>query len=170
MTKVPKPPEDVLPAGAELAECNAFEARTGISLPDDFRSWLKLSNGPCIGPGGLFGIRPARTALDIESRLANFPTWKTRKWLPVAGDGCGNYYVIPTQHEFGVGYPVVFIEPITTADAPQYIVASSIGRFLIFLLEEELGAKGWPFTETKVLEADPDIVRFVGVDLPWATT
>jgi cell wall assembly regulator SMI1 len=167
LAQAPQPPGEALPGGISDSECDAFEQRTGIRLPDEVRQWLKVSNGPCVGPGGLYGIRPQRSHLDIETFLEMFPSWRTRKWIPVAGDGCGNYYVIPTQAEYGSGYPVLFVDTNSTSDTPSFIVASNIGHFLVSLLEKELGREGWPFNESYVTKADPEITRFVGVSLPW---
>jgi cell wall assembly regulator SMI1 len=130
LARAPKPSEDVIPRGVTEAECIDFERRTGITLPADMRDWLKLANGP----GGLYGIRPDRTYLDIESFLSFFPSWLTRKWIPIAGDGCGNNYVLSTQNEYGVGCPVLYFETGGAADAPLYVVASDIGHFLVFIL------------------------------------
>jgi hypothetical protein len=168
LSKVPRPPEDAIPEGASESQCDAFQRRTGLRLPHDVRDWLKISNGPCVGPGGLYGIRPARSDLDIESILEIFPSWRESKWIPVAGDGCGNYYLIPTQQEYGTGYPVLFVDTSSTPDAPAYIVASDMGRFVVALLETELGAEGWPFNEHDVTKSDPQITRFKGLALPWA--
>jgi cell wall assembly regulator SMI1 len=167
LAQAPQPPEERLPGGISDTECDAFEQRTGIRLPEEVRQWLKISNGPCVGPGGLYGIRPQRSHLDIEAILDLYPSWKTRQWIPIAGDGCGNYYVIPTQEEYGSGYPVLFVDTNSTSDVPAYIVASDIGHFLVSLLEKELGEKRWPFDENYVTKADPEITRFVGVPLPW---
>jgi len=128
-----------------------------------------ISNGPCVGPGGLFGIGPARTDLDIETCLDLFPAWKKKKWIPIAGDGCGNYYIVPTQQEFGPGNPVLFIDTIWSTESAQFVVASGIGYFLLFLLEKELGKTGWPFDEQHVALLDPGIKLTCGVALPWRT-
>jgi len=167
LTEVPQPPEESLPAGISDRECDSFEERTGIHLPDDVRQWLEVSNGPCVGPGGLYGIQPQRPHLDMEKFLELFPSWRMRKWIPLAGDGCGNHYVIPTQAEYGSGYPVLFIETNSTSDAPSFIAASDIDHFLVSLLEKELGVEGWPFDEGYVTSTDPGITRFLGVPLPW---
>ncbi len=167
LCKVPKPPEELLPHGIGDVECDDFEKRTEIDLPEDAREWLKLANGPCVGPGGIYGIRPSRAHLDIESFFLSFPSWKARKWIPIAGDGCGNYYIVPTQHEYGRGFPVLFFDTSSSVDEPSYIVASDIGHFMLALLEKELGKEGWPFNEKAVVQSDPHIVAFKGVDLPW---
>lgn len=167
LARAPRPPEEVLPEGASDGDCDAFEQRTGIRLPDDVRQWLQVTNGPCVGPGGLFGIRPRRAHLDIERYFGMFPSWQRQKWIPVAGDGCGNYYVIPTQGEYGRGNPVLFVDASSTYDTPSFIVASDIGHFLVGLLEKEIGMNGWPFDENYVTKTDAEITRFVGTPLPW---
>ena len=73
LAKVPRPPEDSIPDGASDADLAGFEKRLGFPLPDPLRDWLKVSNGPCVGPGGIFGIRPKRMHLDIESFFKVFP-------------------------------------------------------------------------------------------------
>jgi hypothetical protein len=188
------PPDAVIPEGASEEECDAFEQRTGIDLPQDVRSWLMLSNGPLVGPGGLYGIRTPKSFLDIESQLHSYPQWKTEKWVPVAGDGCGNYYLVNTQGEFGEGHPVFFIDTIASKDLPSHIVASDIGHFLIGILEQELDSQNrhelaglshaelcaggspleqftgrWPFDEHSTIEFDPHILDFPGLTLPWMT-
>jgi hypothetical protein len=169
LTKIPLPPGEELPQGIADADCDLFEQRTGMLLPADLRNWLIMTNGPCVGPGGLFGIRPRRRHLDIEAHLKMYPSWSAKKWIPIAGDGCGNYYVVATGQECGGGYPVLFVDTSASPDIPAYIVASDLEHFVIFLLEAELGDRSWPFRETSVIRADPNIVRFAGVKLPWAT-
>ena len=173
LENVPQPPEESLPGGIGDADIEAFAERTGITVPPSLAVWLKTSNGPCVGPGGLFGIRPARENLDIEFRLDLYPQWKEQAWIPVAGDGCGNYYVLVTAQEFGRGWPVLFIDTMESPDKPAYIVASDLWRFLIFLLDQELlREKGfsdtpWPFDREEVTRRDPEIEGFKGVSMPW---
>lgn len=171
--KVPGPPGEVLPGGVSDADLSAFSERTGVQIPPPLAAWLKLSNGPCVGPGGLFGIRPARTGHDIEQIFDFIPLWKERAWIPVAGDGCGNYYVLASAQEFGPGWPVLFIETTMSSEVPAYIVASGLWKFLVFLLEDEfLRVKGisdtpWPFDRAEVTRRDPEIESFKGVSMPW---
>lgn len=167
LANVPQPPGESLPSGASDAELNSFSDRTGIVLPNEFRQWLKFTNGACVGPGGLFGIRTALPFLDIETYFGMYPSWREKKWLPIAGDGCGNYYVIATQSEYGVGYPVLFIETFASSDLPAYIVASDLEHFLHFLFEKEIGNRTWPFDERTVTKKDPAILNFANVSLPW---
>ena len=59
-----------LPSGATNEDCDAFSQRTGITMSPELKEWLLLYNGPCIGPGGLYGIHPLEEAYDIEDFLA----------------------------------------------------------------------------------------------------
>ena len=167
LKNVPHRPDEPLPSGVGNDQCDRFSARTGIALPDELREWLKLSNGPCVGPGGLYGIETYRKHLDIEMYLALFPSWRTKGWIPIAGDGCGNHYVVATRQEYGEGFPVLFVDCGNDPESPAFIAASSIGHFLKFLLEKELRVSGGPFDEVRVVQADPEIRRFQGVAPPW---
>lgn len=173
LPKLQRPPKVALPGGASDADIQAFSDRTGIQVPPPFAAWLKLCNGPLVGPGGLFGIPPVRKHLSIEYIFEIYPEWHERAWIPISSDGCGNYYVLATVQEFGPGWPVLFIEPIQSAREPAYIVASGVWRFLVFLLEDELLHEldildtPWPFDRAEVTRRDPEIESFTGVSMPW---
>ena len=170
LDQVPKPPEDSIPTGVTDEEIAQFEERTGLAVPAVFRSWLRFTNGPCVGPGGFYGILPLRSHLDIEEYLARFPNWKKRRWIPVAGDGCGNHYIMPTQNEFGLGYPVLFIDVAKSADFPSYIVASDLEHFIVGILRNEIGSIGWPFDRNKTLAFDPHLLDYLQLHFPWEET
>jgi hypothetical protein len=93
--------------------------------------------------------------------------WGARKWLPVAGDGCGNYYLLASANDFGAGFPVVFVEPTVDVSSPAYVAASGLWNFLDFMLSKELAKSGWPFGMAEVVARDPGILRVTGVPLPW---
>jgi SMI1 / KNR4 family (SUKH-1) len=86
--------EDDEPEGASAAQLAILSDRLGHRLPPALRSWLSVCRGAAIGPGGVFGERPDRPSLDMAGIRDLFPEWRTLGWLPVAGDGCGNYYVL----------------------------------------------------------------------------
>jgi SMI1 / KNR4 family (SUKH-1) len=186
-------PKGAIHRGASQKSIDAFAHRVGIKVPDELREWLSLANGAAIGPGGVFGIRPGDEYLDIESCLDAHRAWKKRKWIPVAGDGCGNYYVMPTQGDFGPGFPVAFVDSISDKILG---VASRLSLFLIFLLEAELSLvrlipiyetllkkhrlpehlvfpvsdpiwPKWPFDRDYVVRKDPDILKLKKELLPW---
>lgn len=161
------PRNEVLPEGASQHQCNELEGRTGITLPPEFRAWLMIANAPCVGPSGMFGIRPKREHLDIEMVLAFVPGWRDRGWLPIAGDGCGNYYIVATRGDFGPNHPVLFFDMIHDREVPEYVVASDVGPFLKFLFEDDLKMSDrWPFDRSYVVSKDPDIQLVTGVGQP----
>ena len=168
--QVPRPPEESVPLGVTDEELAQFEERTGLVVPAMLRSWLSLTNGPCVGPGGFYGIHPLRSHLDIEGYLSQFPDWKKREWIPVAGDGCGNHYIIPTQNEFGLGNPVVFVDVGRAVESPSYVVASDIDHFVLGTLRKEMDDTGWPFNRERTLAFDHRISDFHAVPFPWKET
>jgi cell wall assembly regulator SMI1 len=97
LSQVPQPPERPMPGGVREASLHDFESWLGYSLPEPMREWLALSNGPFVGPGGTYGIGTGRKSLEIKAYLDANPEWRNRKWIPVAGDGCGNLYVLVAQ-------------------------------------------------------------------------
>jgi cell wall assembly regulator SMI1 len=167
LAKVPSPPNEEASPGATERDIAGCEARIGLNVPTKLRAWLLACNGPCVGPGGVFGIRPRRQDLDIEQILTLHPIWHEKGWIPIAGDGCGNYYVVASKGEFGKGEPVIFIDTMDDDAVPAYIVASEVWRFLRFLLKKELGESKWPYNRDEVAVADPDILSFEDVTLPW---
>lgn len=161
--RVPSPPCEEAFAGTNHETISDLEKRIGIVVPLSLREWLCFANGPCIGPGGVLGIRPERHWLDIEEVLQSYPSWKGHGWLPVAGDGCGNYYVINTC-ECGSVY---FVDTAMDADKLAYAVASDLWMFLWFLFNHELGDTRWPFTREYVVANDPRIMNCSRAPLPW---
>ncbi len=44
--------------------------------------------------GNFYGISPTVKAIALREMMeSDFPDYRSRKWIPVAGDGCGNHYV-----------------------------------------------------------------------------
>ena len=99
-------PEDDAPEGASAAELVVLSDRLGRSLPPVLRSWLSICRGAAIGPGGVFGQRPNTPHLDMVRIRDLFPEWQPLCWLPVAGDGCGNYYVLVEDGTVGSVEPM----------------------------------------------------------------
>lgn len=166
-TQVPAPPGEPLPPGLSDGEIDGFNSRTGLSIPPELREWLRFTNGPCIGPGGVYGIRPQREHLDMEGVYEFLPEFKENGWLPLGTDGCGDYYVLAlasTQLR-----PVYFIDGYQKKGykVPTYAVASEFWLFLRFLFRSELGERSWPFDAKAVLASDPDLARVKGAPLPW---
>jgi hypothetical protein len=94
-------PEEEAPRGASPPEIGSLQARLGCGIPPVLRAWLSVCRGAGIGPGGVFGPRPDRPYLDMAQRRDSFPEWAEQGWLPVAGDGCGNCYVLTADGTVG---------------------------------------------------------------------
>jgi hypothetical protein len=105
-------PEDADVDGASPQELEELEQRLGHPLPGQLADWLRICRGAAIGPGGFFGNRPDRPSLDIPAYLDLFPEWAGKSWLPVAGDGCGNYYVLLPSSDVG------FVDTISSSPPP----------------------------------------------------
>lgn len=168
MHKAPMPPGESLPPGASDDSISKCEQRLGVTFPQSLRSWLRTCNGPCVGPGGITGIKKSRKSQDIEAILGNHPNWLRKGWIPVAGDGCGNYYTIAGTGEFGCGEPVLFLDCMENESVPAFVVASNLQRFLTFLLRRELDQIAWPYDRTTVEHEDPEILSVRNIPLPWS--
>jgi cell wall assembly regulator SMI1 len=159
------PPLETLPAGLSEGEIQHAEARLGRGLPAAFRAWLKIANGPCIGPGGFFGFNTSRPGLDVERLLQRHEAWGTRGWLPVAGDGCGNFYITLNESS---DPPIGFVEAVGD-DRLSFVVASRMTLFIRLLLEKQRGVlPRWPFEPGVVLKLDPQLAELERQwRLPW---
>lgn len=155
-----------VPPGLSAQDIDGFVFRTGLTVPQDLRDWLMITNGPNVGRAGIYGIRPARDYLDIESKMKLSSEWDELGGIPVAGDGCGSYYIICTRHKFGGGTPVVFCDH-SEGYAPTYLVGSDFAHFIEFMLREELGERWWPFDRNRFVQEDPGILSFHSIRLPW---
>ena len=102
-------PEDNAPEGASAAELAALADRLGHSLPPVLRCWLSVCRGAAIGQGGVFGHRPDEPFLDMVKNLDRYPEWRSLGWLPVAGDGFGNFYVL--AQDGTIGFVDTMIDP-----------------------------------------------------------
>jgi hypothetical protein len=165
LSRVPRAPEQPFPGGASKADLLDLTRRLGTALPNDLASWLRVCKGEAIGPGGVFGARPDRESVDVAATFALHPTWRAKGWLPVAGDGCGNCYVLLTTDPLTdfVG----FIDTMADPDRIDYVVASNLWHFLFFLFRSELGEQSWPFDAHEVLAKDPGIAKAPATLLPW---
>jgi cell wall assembly regulator SMI1 len=102
-------------------------------------AWLGVCNGPFVGPGGLFGVDAERDSLDIRHVMGRFPNWADLGWIPIAGDGSGNYFVLlPNPHKDVVAFVDATLDPYATG----YVVASDLPRFLVALLKSEVEHDG----------------------------
>lgn len=121
-------PEDDAPEGASAAERAVLADRLGQSLAPVLGCWLSVCRGAAIGQGGVFGHRPDRPFLDMVTKLDLYPEWRSRGWLPVAGDGCGNYYVLTPDGIVG------FVDTMSDPDTIERQVSADLLAFMTELL------------------------------------
>lgn len=159
-------PDNKIPDGLSKAEIIKLSQKIDITLPKDFSSVLEITNAPYINGQVLLGVS-SEDHRSLEAVYQMYPKWKYWGWLPIANDGCGNYYIIPTKNDFGEGYPVIFIESTINSETPGYIVASNVAIFIEFLIERELKMSRWPFDKQLLLSRDPNIQNYQNVNLPW---
>lgn len=162
-------PESEPPRGAGSRQLASLEMAIGRPLPPTLREWLRHCNGAPAGPGGLYGAGlAAGSFLSIEAR--HRPDWP-RGWIPVAGDGCGNDYIVDAGHEYIDTDAVYFWDAYHDFGRPSYVVASDLRLFLMFLLEKDLAygdPHPWPFDSRYLLSRDPDLARVRDASLlPW---
>jgi cell wall assembly regulator SMI1 len=166
LARVPRPPDEPAAGGAGDVEIADLARRLGQTLPSRLVAWLRLCRGDVIGPGGVFGARPDRPFIDMEHRGSYHPGFIDRGWLPIAGDGCGNIYVLIMLGP--LAGKTAFIETTTDPDRIDYLVASDLWHFLRFLLARETGERGWPFHAAFVQSVDPPLTGPADL-LPWQT-
>lgn len=128
-------PEETL-IGATGKELEVLEERLGRRVPDDLRALLTVCNGGAIGPGGIYGQRPERTELDLPSVAASYPQWARHGWLPVAGDGCGNHWVLLPDGRIG------FIDTMTNVDGLEAVDDPDLLSFMERILTADQAPPG----------------------------
>jgi len=153
-------------SGASAEQIAAFEQGTGLAMPRELSEWLFLCNGTRAGEGGLFGVDSCEAHLSIGWMLELYPEWKKRGWFPVGSDGCGNYYVM-CRDSVADSWPISFIDTGVNPESLAYAVGSSVGHFLLFILEEQHEQMNWPFDKDFVLDRDPEFAKITIAPLPW---
>lgn len=164
LEQVPRPPDDRGYSGASEEQLRSLSEFLGMPLPADLREWLRVCNGVVAGPGGVYGT------VDITTVLGIHPEWRDAGWIPVAGDGTGNHYVVDTRRRHLDTDAVFFIDVMEDPTALSYIAASTLRLFLTALLRKELGDRAWPFQQSYVASSDPALLAVhPPALLPWAS-
>lgn len=166
IAQVPHSPEGQDLCGATADQVKHLEQPLQQTLPAELSAWLRRCNGIVAGPGVLYGARPTEPPLDIGAARSMWPEWAASGWIPVATDGTGNVFVIQGSDPHH-RTPVYFVDCSEDPSRLAYVVASSLDRFLISLLERELGQLGWPFDSAYSLAKDPHLEAVHGAPLPW---
>jgi cell wall assembly regulator SMI1 len=165
--QAPAPPGQRL-TGASEADIAKLENEIGRTLSGGYRRWLMAANGAMLGPGGMFGIRDKRDFLSTEKYLALHPEWQSLGWVPIAGDGLGNYWVVVPQGPDGTSDWVAFVDTHEDPANVDRYVASNVLKFVRFLLESELGETRWPGDRGYDLERDPALAAAPEDKAAWS--
>lgn len=165
---VPHAPGDTPSPGATEEQVAAVQARYPMALPPAYLEWLRLCNGSMSGPGGIYGVGVGKEWIDALVVLDRHPGWAELGWVPVAGDGNGNTYVLDASRSHIDRDAVFFVDAMSDGGL-TYLAGSSLMVFFRGLLRKEAGEEDrWPFDANYVSTTDPDIllVRNAGL-LPW---
>lgn len=148
-----------------LSNIRRWEDSAGVSVPPVLVEWLLVCNGLRVASGSLFGIGTRKAEIDIRGVLTLFSSWCQKRWIPVADDGCGDYFILAPQ---GSRHVVGFVDTASDSDAIAYIVSSCLQTFVRCFLEENAEPKGWPFERAVTLEMDPGLAQVVtDWPMPW---
>ena len=103
-----------LNAPATDSAIRELESKTGVTLPQDFKKFLKIHNGQKPGSEGLVEAEELLSTASILSEWTAWkqildngdlpaeavasrgikPYWWNSKWIPITHDGSGNHYCI----------------------------------------------------------------------------
>lgn len=123
------------PTGATENDLKVLRDQLGFELPESLASWLAVCNGHLAGQGGLFGANHPNDFLDIGSRMID--GWRERRWIPVAGDGCGDYYILDASRTHLPTDGIYFVDQMDYGKL-DYVVASELEIFLEQFLRDDL--------------------------------
>ncbi|WP_328991299.1 SMI1/KNR4 family protein [Kribbella sp. NBC_01245] len=117
--------------GATARELVELEARLGRALPAELVEFLGICRGAVIGPGGVFGHRPDKSYVDLPAVRTLYPEWQAGDWLPIAGDGCGNYYMLLADGAVG------FVDTMADPGVIEEVAAPDLFTFIEGLLAND---------------------------------
>ena len=139
---------------------------SGFALPDELRCWLYMCNVPRLNSYELYGVSSEYANLDIGERMKDHPDWSGHGWIPVAGDGFGNVYVLDTTFSTSTGHPIYFLDHELAYQEPQYVISSNLWSFLRILLKRENGEQ-YRLTMDSIMVDDPAVLECISVPKPW---
>ncbi len=168
--------KEKLPLGATSDVIAISEKELDMVFPDQLRRWLASHNGMNLLPARYYGVcRSDKERIDARFILSEqmYPIYRALKWFPIADDGCGNYWVMPT---LGDRHPILFVDNGYAEDKAKYVVASDLEHFLEMILEDQIATRRdfkltvydrWPGNEAFVRARDPKIGEYDGVYPMW---
>jgi hypothetical protein len=172
--------ESQVPRRGVSAERLALEKQVAEILPPELVEWLPYATKAAPDErgsiehfnnfGGLVSFFSSGSHLNRicpPSIITAVKKWKQdwlhRGWLPIAGDGCGDYCLL-IEHAPGKRI-VVFWDQSNSTDEYDYVYASSLWHFLAGALQRPRGR--WPFFRKNTMQFDPGMGELVGVRFAW---
>lgn len=156
----------------------ACQERLGFLFPSELVEWLHHCNGAALAvdPPIFHGV-PATPARyrgiegHIDYGVAN--TWRESRWLPIADDQCGDYYLLIPSKVLNRSIVVFWDQACDGENAFDSVAASSLWHFLAGVLDPDHAGHdagdgpGWPFDPERTLEFDPDLHALTDLPMPW---
>lgn len=159
-----KAPEAGRVEGATNAQILALQDDLNLEIPSALEQWLRICNGYAVGPGGLLGAATTEPILNIALCQRDWGYWRDHSWIPIATDACGNPWVLdggdPSDDS------VYFVET-SEPETLDYVTASSLERFLVNVLTDEIEPTGWPFDKEHMSWVDPALLSCLKAPMPW---
>jgi cell wall assembly regulator SMI1 len=159
--------------GASEDAIRAAQDKLKVVFPPSFTRFLRLWNGGEFGSDALYGIPPITPHhLDITWYREEILDARDcpKSWIPIANDGCGNYFVIATEiPTVGAECAIGFVDySVSPTNITNYI-ATNYWAFLEFFIRlmagdkdvihgapiEPPGLRPWPWDEDWLAQNDP---------------
>lgn len=120
-----------------------FETDNGLKLLPELKEWLhvfNLSEKSQIFTSTpiLYDAKQIQESFDIGKDIYREYGWVQKNWIPIASDGCGNLYILGQIKPEIKEIPVFFMDMISSAPEPDYVVASDLWHFLKFVFMKSI--------------------------------
>ena len=156
------------PNGATDRDIDAVALFFGVDYLGILEVWLAGCRGPFLVSQPIVGFGATKRPGDFfhyRDILESHPDWVDFGWVPIASDGCGNFYIYPlkTGDEH---YRPIFLVYAESPTEPSQVVASNLLRFILRLLRSELtdfdesieDDIDYVFSEEEIRANDPEAV------------
>lgn len=151
---------------ASPADISSLAAALGHPLPHQLAQWLTLCRGGYLEAHSVTNLlTPQQMLRDREDVINDYN--KPRSWLPIADDGCGDFYCLICPPDPRAIAPVVFLDH---EDGTTYLCGSSFFKFLEITLVHEprdAGEDSPIFDERMFFAIDPDAANIRQYGYGW---
>jgi len=146
--------EQIAWTGAKVEEIQRGEAISGIAFTTELKDWLSAVNGLELQGVIFYSVQ------NMIDTLYEYPIYKEKRFLPIAGDGCGSDYVMMYEKSL-IDPPIGMVEGVKR-DRINGLCASSLYHFIYYFIRHSRDVEEYPWPGNKdfVLEVDPNILNF----------